>query len=138
MDKGFFFLEALVASDTHPEKIVDYIEKMTADNKAEEGASELREERRQLAIKILTYYCRWGQIEQGHAFKEAFEQKFGKTALTTGGNRDVDMMALNMVNAASNQEEMRQVIKNIFELGLAPKVEAIGHPVYRMLLEGER
>ena len=103
-DNSTFFLEALVASDTHPEKIVDYIDKI-GDN---------ADTRKHVGLKVLIAYCREGLIEEGRAFKQAYDQKFG--ADLGGGNRDVDIMAHNMVRsaAAKNKDELRKVINNIF------------------------
>ena len=133
-DKSSFFLEALVASDTHPEKVVDYVDKMTASSSAEEEVD--KQERRLLGLKVLTFYCRSGLIDQGQAFRDAWAQKFG--TVLSGGSRDVDLMALNMVNLATDKEEMRQIFKNIFALDLVPKTEAVAYGAMPVLLKDER
>ena len=118
-----FFLEALVASDTHPEKVVDYVDKITVSSSASAEEEVDKQERRLLGLKVLTFYCRSGLINQGQAFRDAWAQKFG--IVLSGGSRDVDLMALNMVNLATDKEEMRQIFKNIFALDLVPRTEAV-------------
>ena len=122
-DKTSYFLEALVASDTHPEKVVDYVDKMTVSSSASAEEEVDKQERRLLGLKVLTFYCRSGLINQGQAFRDAWAQKFG--TVLSGGSRDVDLMALNMVNLATDKEEMRQIFKNIFALDLVPRTEAV-------------